>query len=498
MNAAGSMPRRLALAATSGALLTLAYPPFALSAVGWLALTPLLLALDGARPRAAMVLGWIFGSVLGLGVAGYWLWHAAVDYFGLTPLPGALFTVGLVELFVAPFTALFGVLVALGPRGAARLVYVPAAFVVGEYARATLAGNGWELLGHSQRALPLLQIVDVTGVYGLSFLLALGAVAAAEAVRATARRDRRPIAAAVLTMAALALALGYGSWRLAHLPPAHGTLRTLLVQGNVSNADRAQPGRVGAVLQRYLALSASPPPAAELIVWPENAIAVFPEDNTALLAPVHAFLAQASAVLLSGAPRAGARADVAAIYNSLYLITADGLFSAYDKRRLLPFVERLPLRTTDGPYLPGHESAPFTIGGARIGALICYEVIYPDLARALVARGAELLVNVSNDSWFDAGAGPAQHHELARFRAIESRVALVRVTNSGVSSVFDASGQDIARLPVGVATAAAVDVPLVAGGSFYTRHGDWFAWLCLAVVVGGVVAGLRARTRSTS
>jgi apolipoprotein N-acyltransferase len=476
---------RVGLAAASGILLTLGYPPFALSAVAWVALTPLIVGLDGARPRVAFGLGWLAGTVLGLGVTGYWLWRAAIDYFGLGPITAAAFTTGLIEIFVAPFVALFAVLVAVGPGGAARLLFVPAAFVAGEYARATLAGNAWELLGHSQRALPVLQIADLTGVHGLSCLLALTATALAEPL--TGARSRTRLATAGATaLAAVGLVLAYGTWRLDHLPPAEGTLRALLVQGNVSNPRRNQPGDVSEVLQRYVALTRSAAPLPPLLIWPENAIAIFPADNAALLAPLRDLVRGAPTALLTGAPRAGDRLGTAAIFNSLYLLTADSERSVYDKRRLLPFVERYALRAADGPYLAGAEAAPVAIGAARVGPLICYEIIYAELARELVASGANLLVNVSNDSWFDAGAGPAQHAELARFRAIENRVSLLRVTNSGVSGAFDPAGREIARLPSGVAVAQAVDVPLVAGGSLYTRYGDWFAWLCIAIVLAGL------------
>src|SRR5262249_39685709 len=137
--------------------------------------------------------------------------------------------------------------------------------------------------------------------------------------------------------------------------------------------------------------------------------------------------------------------------------------------------------------------APIRVAGARVAPLICFEIIYADLARTLVADGADVLVNFSNDSWFDAGAGPAQHYELARFRAIENRISLLRVTNSGVSGAFDPSGRELARLPVDVPAAQAVSVPLRAGGSFYTRHGDWFAWLCTVAVAIRLCDALRRR-----
>jgi apolipoprotein N-acyltransferase len=484
--------RRCALASASGLLLIASYWPFALSAVAWVALAPLLVAVDGARARTALALGWLTGTIGGLGVTGYWIWCAASDYFGMAPIVAAAFTVGVIQIFVAPFFGLFALLVALLRRAPARILVIPAALVASEYARAMLAGNAWELLGHSQRALPLVQIADVAGVYGLSFVLALTATAAASLFpfRPSTDEAGRRGAPCLVAAAAVSVVLAYGFWRLHHLPSVDGTLPTLIVQGDASNAERAQPGRVADVLRRYVALSAAVQPLPPLVVWPENAIAVFPEENAALLAPVHDLLARGESILLAGAPRAGDRPGLAALYNAVYRFDADGVRPVYDKRRLLPFVETFALRPQDGPYLPGGAAAPIAVSAARVGALICFEAIDPGLARPLVASGANVLINFSNDSWFDAGAGPLQHFEIARFRAIEAHVALLRVTNSGVSGAFDAAGREIARLPAGVAAAQVVDVPLVAaGGSLYVRHGDWFAWLCIVIVAAGVLTG---------
>ena len=165
-----------------------------------------------------------------------------------------------------------------------------------------------------------------------------------------------------------------------------------------------------------------------------------------------------AAAALSAARRAPAIARPRRLYNSAYLFTTDGARPVYDKRHLLPFVERQPLRPEDGPYLRGGDALPVATDGARVGVLICYEVIDPALARAAVDAGANLLLNLSNDSWFAAGAGPAQHYAIARFRAVENRVALLRATNSGVSGAFDPNGRELARLPADVAVAELVSV----------------------------------------
>jgi apolipoprotein N-acyltransferase len=484
--------RRAALATASGVLLALCYAPAALTPLAWIALVPLLLAVDGASPGGAAGVGWLTGTTVGLGVCGHWMWRAAIDYFGLTPAVAGAFTAGVVEFFVAPYFAAFAVLAVVVGRHRWRVLAIPAAFVATELARATLVGNAWALLGHSQRSLVLLQSTSVAGAYGVSFLLAMSNTALADVLRLGGRgavRRAAPAGAAVIV--ALAVVLGFGSWRLRHPPATTGTLRALLVQGNVSNAERARADRAAAIVERYVALSASAQPGPALMLWPENAITVFPPDNPELLAPVRALAASSGAAVLAGAPRAGTRVGSAAIYNSAYRIAAEGSRPVYDKRRLLPFVERFALRPQDGPYLAGTGAVPVPVGAARLGVLICYEAIFPGLAAGPLAAGANALANLSNDSWFEAGAGPLQHYELARFRAVESGVALLRATNSGVSGAFDPVGRELVRLPRAVAVAQAVEVPLAARPSFYARHGDWFAILCVAFAIAAVATRRR-------
>lgn len=477
-----SLRSRWAWAAVSGVLLTLLYPPFNVSLLGWIALTPLLLAIDATTPRTALTIGWLTGTIGSLAVTGFWMFHAARHYFHLSSLRAVAFTVGVNQVFVALYFALFAFAATLLPARRWRFLLLPTLFVATEYARAhVLTGNPWALLGQSQHHLALIQICDVTGIYGLSFVLALTAAAIAEL------RDTRIPAATAAVM--LVLVLLYGQWRTDTVAP-RGGLQVTMVQANLPNDQRGRPEWFAEHLRRYLELTrrADSSPGT-LIVWPENAIGFFPQENPPLLDGVAELLRADHAALLAGAPRAGERPEVAALYNSAYLFTADGIRGVYDKRVLLPFVERLPLRPEDSPYLPGTGATLFPIANTRFGVLICYEAIYPELARELVTRGAEFLVNISNDSWFEAGAGPEQHYAIARFRAVENHVSLVRVTNSGTSGVIDPVGREIARLPARQAAATSVLVPIGAGGSFYTRHGDLFAAACITVTIAAL--GLR-------
>ena len=477
-------PHRWALAALSGALFTLLYPPFDMHALGWIAATPLIVALDGASAHVGLALGWLTGTVGVLGVTGYWIFRAARDYFQLSAPAAVAFTVGTTQIFVSIYFALFGFAAALLGRPRFRCMLIPALFVAGEYARAhCLSGNPWELLGHSQGDLRLIQLCDLTGVYGLSFLLALAATALAEI-----RYTRLPL---VVTALAILGVYAYGEWRLGVLTASDDpTLQVEMVQGNLPNEQRGRPEYFATHLNRYLDLTQPPnlPPPA-LVVWPENAIGFFPAENPTLVDRITRDLQARHTALLTGAPRAGGRPGVAAFYNSAYLFNGDGVATVYDKRVLLPFVERMPLRPADGPYLAGTQPTIFSVAGTRFGALICYEAIYPELSRELVRHGAQFLVNISNDSWFEAGAGPEQHYGLARFRAVENHVSLVRVTNSGVSGVIDPSGREIARLPSRAAASKSVAVPIAPGGTFYSRYGYVFAAVCICVSC--VALGLR-------
>ncbi len=481
--------RRCALAATTGVLLTLLYPPFGFSALAWIALAPLLLALDGVTLWGGFGLGWLAGAVGSLGVTGLWIFHAAHDYFQLRAPLAAAFAAGTTQFFVGGYFGLFGMGVAALGTLRLRFLLVPALLVTVEYARShLLSGCPWDLLGHSQANDRLIQICDVCGVYGLSFLLVLCAAAITE------QRHRR--IAAAITLAAVLFTFAYGQWRVTALTPDPSpTLPTTLVQANLPNRERGRPEFFSPHLDRYLELTKGGVNSPGLIIWPENAVGFFLDDNPALLAHITDVLRLRQAALLTGAPRSDAAVGVAALYNSAYLLDGSGIRGTYDKRTLLPFVERLPLRPDESIYRAGGTPTLFSAEGVRFGVLICYEAIYPELAREVVRRGARLLVNISNDSWFEAGAGPEQHYEIARFRAVENRVSLVRVTNSGISGVIDPLGREIARLPKGVALAQTIAVPIGPAAAFYTRHGDMFAAACIGASLLAIAARLLRLTR---
>jgi apolipoprotein N-acyltransferase len=263
----------------------------------------------------------------------------------------------------------------------------------------------------------------------------------------------------------------------------------VVVQAAVEPELRWQRAHATRVLRRHAELTreairgASP---TALIVWPENAIQTPPDDPT-LGPPLRDFVARTGIPLLLGAPRSsrdghGARQH----FNAAYLLGPDGELQHYDKMRLLPFSEgggwsfgRARGDLDEGVYAEGSEPGLFDVAGERVGILICFEAIYPEMARALARRGASALVNLSNDGWFQGVGGARQHQQLAAFRAIETGLPLVRATPTGLTSVVAPDGRVIAVLAPerpGVLRAA-LPAPRTTP-TVYTRVGDAFAAAC--------------------
>jgi len=454
--------------------MAVAHPPLGLAATGWVALLPLLRALDGASTRSRLWYGWVAGTCGALGVTGPWMFHAARDYFEMSVAIAGLFTFLVNQLFVSSYFMAFGLASGWVRRPALRVLYLPLLFTAVEYARATVGvGNPWAQLGATQTWPVLMQVADLGGVYGLTLLLAMSA----SALDGLRRSPSSLLATMLLTAAVVA----YG-YRCLDAPRGLPTQPVALVQAALPNSERGRPRFFARHWQVYVEQTAAlVAPPGTLVVWPENAVGFFPEDNPELLEPLREILVLRGWRLLFGAPRAATRPGAdAALFNSVFLLDGAGLHPVYDKRALLPFVERGFLDASAGPYVAGVGDGAIAAG---LAVAICFEAIYPSLVAPAVRAGADLLINLSNDSWFEAGAGPEQHYQAARWRTVENRISLVRVTNSGISAVVDSYGREIARLTPGRAEAVLVQVPRGRGESIYLRFGDWFVALCVLVAV---------------
>ena len=517
------------LAATlSGAALALSFPKPDLHLLIWVALVPLLLALAGARPSQAWWLGFLAGAIYRGGTL-YWLVNTMVQYGGLAA-PVAWAAAGGLVLALAAFVGVFAIAAAqLLRTEASAAALLAALWVALEYTTSfPLGGFPWTLVGYAAgRSSLLLQIADLAGVYGLSFLAVYVNVALAGWL---ARRQRWAIApwsvahvevglAAIL----IVMSLVYGGLRLGAAPairplassqdaenpraaepsPAEAAthLSVAVIQGNVPQDLKWDPQARAAIGERHLRLSNQAAAAgAQLIVWPESSIPT-PQGlarDPIMRAAISELARDAEVALLVGSVHVEGRGGVVEATNAAFLILDDaGWSQRYDKVRLVPFGEYVPLRRwlpwidplveavsefrAGDPKQPLFEHPPS--GLPPFGVAICYEIVFPRLVRGQVARGATFLVTITNDAWYGDSSAPYQHFAMARMRAVENRRYLVRAANTGISGIVDPWGRVLLRTELdreAVVTGSIVPRRVVAP---YTRWGNVFAWACVVASV---------------
>ena len=514
----------------SAALYSAAFPPFGIDWLLWVALVPLLGALGRLGAGQAVLLGGGFGFSIAVFIVS-WIGPTLVGYYE-RPL---LFAGGLLALLWltmgAPYyAAALGALAFVRPHlgRTAWLLLVPTAWVAAEWTRSELGLRAaWALGGDAFHGWPRLrQVADVTGVYGVTFVVVLGNVALCEGLRAARGRavSRSFLVVAAAFGVLLCGVLGYGEMRLRQFTPRDDApgLDVLMVQGNVEPSLRWQRTGAARTLRRYGSLTrdalyAAPPP--DLILWPENAVQTGIEDPT-YGPPLWELVRRFDVPLLLGAPRSERSKDGVFHYNSAFLLSPGAAPDHYDKRHLMPFGESNPFGELfdtgqrgdldTGRWRPGERPGVMAVGGHLLGVFICLEGLYPETARDAVASGAAMLVNLSNDGWFQGRGGPEQHFGQVVFRAIEVRRPLLRVTTTGVSGLVAADGTVSHSLGFGERGALRATVhPITDGVTFYARFGNLFAGACTAALTMAVAlatlrrqqlrrTGSRAQTRHPS
>ena len=422
-------------------LLLLSFPPADLGFLAWVGLVPLMVALRGRGPGEAFRLSLFCGAVFYLGLL-WWVLQLAVYS------PWAALGLLLLCLYLGAYVGLWGAVWASLPP-ARRIWAAPAAWVGLELVRFhLLSGFPWGALGYSQyRALPLLQTARAGGVHALTFLIVLVATGLAQAVL-RARTAKRDLAIAAV---AVAVCLAYGLFALGQalqdLDDGDDAITVALVQGNVPMDVKWDDQTVFDILERHVAFSREAA-GADIVVWSETALPTLLPD-VVITPMVESTAAELGVWILTGGMSAG-RGDL--LRNSVFAFSPEaGLCpEVYSKRRLVPFGELippwLPLWLRDalppvGNFEAGTSAEPLPTPGAPVGVLICYESIFPDLARKSCLAGATWLCNVTNDAWFGRTAAAEQHAAMAVFRAVETGRPLARCANTGVTMTVDRWGR---------------------------------------------------------
>ncbi|MBP7241072.1 MAG: apolipoprotein N-acyltransferase [Amaricoccus sp.] len=491
------------LAALCGVALAATQPPVSFPWTIFLALPPLLwLCEAAARPRAAFLRGWAAGAGY-FGAGLFWIVepflveperYGALAPFALLGMAGGL------ALF---WGAAFAVARRIGRQGLAGALVLACLWTFAEWLRGhVLTGFPWALPGYAWIETPVMQVASVVGPYGLTLLtLTAGLLPGA----APGRRGLAAGATAALALAAAGWS--YGAWRLALPEPERAPpLVARLVQPNIPQRLKWRPELQQEFFERHLAATRdTAEPAPDVTIWPETAAPFLLGEAPWLQAEIAA--AAGGRPVILGINRAQPAADGELWFNSLAVLGEDGgALAVYDKTRLVPFGEYIPLGGLIG-RLGGPEIATLTVRGFSPGPgphlvtaaglppflpLVCYEAIFPAALRAPEGR-PEWVVQVTNDAWFGALAGPYQHFAQARARAIEQGLPIARAANTGVSAMIDSRGRVVAMLPLGVE--GYIDAPLPAAWpeTMYARWGDVPVLLALVAVFGLTASNLMSR-----
>ena len=494
-------------------------------------------------PARLSSLGFCDTFLWGVGVT-YWLYFTVTNDFALQFPLNFLFLFGNYVFFGGLPTGVVALLSSLLLRRGSPWVCalgIPALWVSGEVLRANpVFGLAWGILGYTQyQQFALIQIADVTGVYGVSFLLALGNYAVAELWtwgqeekikrqkdRETRDRRREPSSSAPASLqspvsslevsdggrrtpwlalglfaASLVVTLIMGTIRLRHYTalPDGTPLRVAIVLGDVPPVRRWKPAYYASTLLRYASVTSKgiTGTSPDLVVWPEFAINFYLDREPLLQLQLGQFAQRANTALLLGAPRQEESETGMRYYNSAYLFAPTGeLLDVYDKMRLVPFAEYRPFHlpgvlthsdVSPSEFTPGTRATVFSLPQGSLGMLICYEAAFPSVARHIVQGGAQVLVNISNDTWLGGSlAATEQHFAMSVFRAVENRRPLIRTATAGISSVVEPTGRLLFRSTIKEGVLRGTVFPR-REVTVYTHYGEWFSWMCIGVAVGCLV-----------
>ncbi|HXK27401.1 MAG TPA: apolipoprotein N-acyltransferase [Candidatus Binatia bacterium] len=473
----------------SALLLSAPFLSPALFAVAWVAFVPLCRAIDRQESlRGAGFLGWLVGFFANL-FGFHWLVYT-ISVFGGFPY---LVSVVLFILYAAMQgvqTAFFALL--LKRFGYGPLFLFPVVFWVAiEFWFPFLFP--WHLANSQSSLISFIQTADLVGAYGASFLVMWCNVILARALAAKKEGSTLPWVPALICAIGVVGSLAYGHLRLGRVAAeikAAPKLSVAAVQGNIPVGMKWNPKQMKTNLAAHVKLTRDIA-GAQLVIWPESAIEEWLPDNLPQLPKEFIDLLELKGALFIFGARSFSGTFAGPnfkAFNTAFLTDTQGrMLGRYHKQVLLAFGEYLPFSSILSklpamPFADGFTAGagPSTLdlpGGGKIAPLICYEDLMPELPREFIRqRKANLLVNITNDAWYGDSVALWQHAQLAQLRAIETRRTLLRVTNTGATTVIDATGATVQSLPTFIGAVMSSNVELLEGETFYVRFGDWFAW----------------------
>jgi apolipoprotein N-acyltransferase len=495
--------RDLLLAVVSGIVLVLIFPSLNLKELSWVCLVPLLSAAHKKEPSKGFLLGCTAGSIFHLGLI-YWVTVSMTTY-GKLPVYLSIILLILFSIFLGLFIAIPMYLSCYVQKvlKCGFTLTLPFFWTAFEYIKSWfLTGFPWDNLGYSQfKALPVIQIADITGVYGISFLLVLANCAAFSLLQGLFIRKKIPYSEVVVTLSALALTLSYGQKRLNFFKESQGDqLKLAIIQPNIPQDLKWDPSFLDETIDTYRRLTLKcAPEHPDMVVWPESSTPFYFQSEDKYKVAVADIVKQVGAYLLLGSPSWELQLGAPRFFNSAFLISARNMIEGkYDKIHLVPYGEYVPLKKLFpfinkmvvgiGDFSPGSEIKNLQLPSCSFATLICYEIIFPDLVRKFVKKGAHFIVNITNDAWFGRTSAPYQHLSMAVLRAVENRRYIARAANTGISAFIHPGGTILKQTKLFTQEVLPAIIFCRTQKTFYTLYGDVFALFCFAVSLFFILA----------
>lgn len=491
--------RAIISASASGIFLVLCFPKLDLHWLSWFALVPVMALASDRRisMKMAVISGFIMGFIFFTGLL-YWLFPFVSYGFALV-LSGLILGISYLSLYTSLFMAASKW---IGERikGIWWAVLAAAIWTGIEFVRSLgTFGFPWGVLGYSQyRNVHVIQIASILSVYSISFLLVLvNGLLAEAAIELMSRRIKKAAQYAMVAAVCFAIPLIYG---FLSIRPLDGSehIRVSVIQGNINQDQKWDLRYKVQNLNTFLRLTRiSALSRPDLIVWPETAVPGYFRYDPWLRKAVTDMAVESKAFLLAGSVDMEYSGNERKFFNSAFLISPNGdVLGKYDKIHLVPFGEYVPYKKIfffvekivegEGDFSSGRDYTVFSMGKGKFGTIICYEAIFPWLVRRFVERGAQFIVNITNDAWFGRTSAPYQHAAMSVLRAVENRVPIVRCANTGVSMFVDPYGRIHKETGIFEERVISWDLPIPKGKSLYTRTKEWFPILCLALFISGL------------
>ncbi len=487
---------RLALAILSGFLFAFAFPNAAIGWLAFVALIPLFVALAKARgPRHAFGLGWLSQTIAWLLMVP-WVVRVMSHYGGLPYVTGVLIFIAMC-LFLGFYGGVFALLfyaIAPGVR-LRRWLLVPLAWAAMEYARTYLfTGFPWNLIAAAiVDYTPLVQFDRFAGPYALGALILLPAVTIAWAIVARPRgMDIVFTIGPVAIICFIWWITGMVAAKLIARPASSPMFTAALLQPNISQEMRWNSSNLMEIFQRMMDMTDSAVRSgAAVVIWPESTVPLSYATTDFFRQAIESESRQAAVdIILGSVAQDPANAD--RVWNAAFLVSGGRTIGHYDKIRLVPFGEYVPLRNMlffarklvheVGNFEFGTKDTPL-VGLFRYGPAICYEIVFPQIPRTQVVLGADVLVTITNDAWYDGTSAPRQHLNQARLRAVETDRYLLRAATTGISAFVDPTGRVVSEIPMNQQGILYARFQPRHSETLYVRFGDWFAWAACGVVL---------------